>query len=36
VVWLTSPSGTRVFLHMLDGGSADDLVGDYPNTLTPA
>lgn len=36
VVWLTSPSGTRVFLHMLDGGSADNIVGNYPNTLTPA
>ena len=36
VIWLTSPAGTRTFLHMLDGGSADDIIGNYPNTLTPA
>lgn len=36
VLWLTSPSGTRAFLHVLEGGSADDIVGNYPNTLTPA
>ncbi len=35
-VKLTSPSGTDVFLHNRSGGSADDIVGNYPNTLTPA
>jgi subtilisin-like proprotein convertase family protein len=36
VIWLTSPSGTRIFLHLLQGGAADDIQGNYPNTLTPA
>jgi len=36
VIWLTSPSGTRTFLHLLQGGAADDIVGNYPGTLTPA
>jgi len=36
VIWLTSPSGTRAFLHLLQGGSADDIQGNYPGTLTPA
>ena len=33
---LTSPSGTSVFLHDRDGGSADDIVGTYGVDLTPA
>lgn len=36
VIWLVSPSGTRCYLSLLQGGSADDIVGNYPNTLTPA
>jgi subtilisin-like proprotein convertase family protein/Zn-dependent metalloprotease len=36
VVWLTSPSGTRAYLSLLQGGSADNIVGNYPGTLTPA
>ncbi|MEZ4388922.1 MAG: proprotein convertase P-domain-containing protein [Candidatus Krumholzibacteriia bacterium] len=36
VMWLTSPSGTRAYLSLFQGGSADDIVGNYPNTLTPA
>jgi subtilisin-like proprotein convertase family protein len=36
VMWLTSPSGTRAYLTLLQGGSADDIQGNYPNTLTPA
>ncbi len=35
VMWLTSPSGTRAYLHLLGGGSADDIIGNYPGTLTP-
>ncbi len=36
VIWITSPSGTRAYLHLLQGGSDDNIVGNYPNTLTPA
>ena len=36
VVRLTSPSGTGIFLHAFGGGSDDDIIGNYPNTLTPA
>lgn len=36
IVTLTSPNGTTVVLHNRGGGSADDLVGNYPATLTPA
>ncbi|MFO7653765.1 MAG: C25 family cysteine peptidase [Candidatus Krumholzibacteriia bacterium] len=35
-VTLTSARGTDVVLHARSGGSADDLVGWYPATLTPA
>ena len=34
-VTLTSPSGTAVLLHGSTGGTADNLVGTYPTTLTP-
>lgn len=33
---LVSPTGTWVPLHNRSGGSADDIVGNYPATLTPA
>ena len=33
---LVSPAGTRVLLHNRSGRSADDIVGNYPVTLTPA
>jgi subtilisin-like proprotein convertase family protein len=36
VVSLTSPVGTEVVLHNRSGGSADNIVGTYPTTLTPA
>jgi subtilisin-like proprotein convertase family protein len=36
VLWLTSPSGTRAYLHLYGGGSANDIIGNFPNTLTPA
>jgi len=36
VIRLTSPSGTGIFLHAFGGGSNDDIIGNYPNTLTPA
>ena len=36
IVTLQAPGGTQVVLHNRSGGSADDLVGNYPNTLTPA
>ena len=35
IMWLISPTGTRAYLHLLGGGSADDIIGNYPNTLTP-
>ncbi|MFN8548705.1 MAG: proprotein convertase P-domain-containing protein [Candidatus Eisenbacteria bacterium] len=35
-VTLKSPAGTSVILHNRTGGSADNLVGNYPGTLTPA
>ncbi len=35
-VHLTSPSGTGIYLHNQSGSSADDIIGNYPNTLTPA
>jgi subtilisin-like proprotein convertase family protein len=34
-VTLRSPAGTNVILHNATGGSADDIVGNYPNTITP-
>jgi subtilisin-like proprotein convertase family protein len=34
VVDLTSPAGTTVRLHDRTGGTADDLIGNYPATLT--
>ncbi len=34
-VRIISPTGTEVVLHDDTGGSADDIVGNYPNTLTP-
>jgi subtilisin-like proprotein convertase family protein len=35
-VTLRSPAGTSVILHNLTGSSADNIVGNYPLTLTPA
>lgn len=35
-VQLRSPANTLVLLHNRTGGSADNLVGNYPGTLTPA
>ncbi len=35
-VSLRAPDGTTVLLHNNTGGSADDIVGNYPLTLTPA
>ncbi len=35
-VSLESPGGTVVLLHNRTGSSADDIIGNYPNTLTPA
>jgi subtilisin-like proprotein convertase family protein len=35
-VRLISPSGTSIYLHNRTGGSADDIIGNYPDTLTPA
>lgn len=34
-VTLTSPGGTPVILHSVSGGTADNIVGNYPTTLTP-
>jgi len=34
-ITLTSPSGTTIYLHNRFGGSLDDIIGNYPNTLTP-
>ncbi len=36
VLTLQSPLGTNVILHNRSGGSADNIVGNYPGTLTPA
>jgi subtilisin-like proprotein convertase family protein len=36
IVYLQSPQGTLVYLHLLSGGSADNIIGNYPHTLTPA
>ena len=36
IVRLISPSGTGIFLHAFSGGSADNIIGNFPNTLTPA
>jgi subtilisin-like proprotein convertase family protein len=36
LVTLRSPSGTSVVLHNRSGSSADNIVGNYPGTLTPA
>jgi subtilisin-like proprotein convertase family protein len=36
MVRLTSPAGTSVLLHNRTGGSANDIIGNYPGTLTPA
>jgi subtilisin-like proprotein convertase family protein len=35
IVRLISPQGTGIFLHAFSGGSADDIIGNFPNTLTP-
>jgi subtilisin-like proprotein convertase family protein len=35
-VLLTAPTGTTVLLHDRSGGATDDIVGTYPDTLTPA
>jgi len=35
-VKLTSPAGTTVILHNRSGGSADNIVGTYPDDLDPA
>ena len=34
-ITLISPAGTYVVLHDQSGGSAEDIVGNYPLTLTP-
>jgi uncharacterized repeat protein (TIGR01451 family) len=36
LVTLTSPSATTITLHNHTGGSANDIIGNYPNTLAPA
>lgn len=36
IVTLQAPSGTQVVLHNRTGSSTDDIVGNYPGTLTPA
>ncbi len=36
IVRLVSPQGTSIFLTAFQGGSADNIIGNYPNTLTPA
>ncbi len=36
IVRLTSPAGTTVTLHDRSGGSNDNIVGTYPDGLTPA
>lgn len=35
-VFLRSPANTQVTLHNRTGGSADNIYGNYPQTLTPA
>jgi subtilisin-like proprotein convertase family protein len=35
VVRLVSPAGTGIFLHAYGGGSANNIIGNFPNTLTP-
>ena len=35
IVRLISPAGTGIFLHAFSGGSADNIIGNFPNTLTP-
>lgn len=35
-VTLRSPDGTEVILHNGTGGTTDNIIGNYPNTLTPA
>ena len=35
-VSVTSPEGTEVFLHANTGGSADNLIGWYPDDMEPA
>ena len=35
LVGLQSPSGTLVTLRQYEGGSLDDVVGNYPGTMTP-
>ncbi len=35
IVTLTSPSSTRVTLHNRTGGDAENIVGNYPQNLTP-
>lgn len=34
-VTMTSPVGSTLWLHNRSGGAADNLIGNYPNTLTP-
>jgi subtilisin-like proprotein convertase family protein len=36
IMYLQSPHGTIVFLHERSGGTADNIIGNYPHTLTPA
>ncbi|CAM2069544.1 Proprotein convertase P-domain-containing protein [Sulfidibacter corallicola] len=36
LVRLTSPEGTAVVLHNRTGGTAENIIGNYPGTLTPA
>jgi len=35
ILTLKSPAGTSVILHNRTGSSADDIIGNYPLTLTP-
>jgi subtilisin-like proprotein convertase family protein len=35
IVRLISPAGTSIFLHAFSGGSANNIIGNFPNTLTP-
>jgi len=36
VLILRSPAGTLCYLSLFQGGSADNIIGNYPGTLTPA
>ncbi len=36
IVYILSPQGTNVMLHARTGGTTDNLVGNYPHTLTPS